>query len=310
MLIAFVPLIGLEITLGIPTMWNIFNASITSTDCPWNLFGIPILITTVWAVAGAVESQFNPLSTVFIFATCYAVLGTMQFVGQHIGTLSNTGQTYNGGITGVDVAMWCLLFIGLDYRWYDTDYWFGAPGMMYDWWAVAITLLGLIGWGMLRNLQGFGYRLIPTLKDFGIAILSLLALASVVIPIGLWTGFLVWPPSQIPTVIDVFTLWFENVLTVAITEELFFRMVIMNGINQTWPSSRGWKGLFISSIIFGLMHWPRKSGQLIEQILYASLAFIAGLVYGNAYQLSGNNILAAVLTHSLTDTLWAFVLSG
>jgi len=38
------------------------------------------------------------------------------------------------------------------------------------------------------------------------------------------------------------------------------------------------------------------------------LAFMAGGFYCLAFRFSGNNILAAVLVHSTTDTLWGTVL--
>ena len=132
-----------------------------------------------------------------------SVLGSMLMVGQSIGTTNNKGWTFTGGLTFVDTAMWCLLFIPLDYRWYDTYYWFGPAGMSYDWWALAITLLvrvyylyasttkltqplqqGVIGWGLLRDLPGFGYRLIPTFKDLVIGVGALVGLGCVVVPIG------------------------------------------------------------------------------------------------------------------------------
>jgi len=208
------------------------------------------------------------------------------------------------------VALWCLLFIPLDYRWFNVYYWFGPAGMAYDWWALAITLLGVVGWGAFRGLPGFGYRLLPDLKDLGIAVGALLGLAAVVVPLGLLTGFLNWPPAHIPTFAQVFTLWLENVLTVAITEELFFRVVLMNGINVSVKNNwSGWFGILVSSLCFGLMHWPRREGHPIEQLIYASLAFVSGILYSQAYRLSGNNIIAAVLTHSLTDTAWSFIFS-
>jgi len=85
----------------------------------------------------------------------------------------------------------------------------------------------------------------------------------------------------------------------------------MNGVNQSVKNNwNGWKGLLISSLCFGLMHWPRREGHLTQQILYASFAFVSGILYGQAYMLSGNNIVAGVITHSLTDTAWSFLFSN
>jgi len=48
----------------------------------------------------------------------------------------------------------------------------------------------------------------------------------------------------------------------------------------------------------------------MDQLSYAGFAFIAGLSNGAAYRYSGDNLLAPVLAHSITDTVWAFVFSG
>ena len=70
-----------------------------------------------------------------------SAMGSLQLVGHLVGTSTRSGWVFQGGLTFVDAALWCLLFIPLDYRWYDTYYWFGPSGMDYDWWALAITLL-------------------------------------------------------------------------------------------------------------------------------------------------------------------------
>lgn len=38
---------------------------------------------------------------------------------------------------------------------------------------------------------------------------------------------------------------------------------------------------------------------------YMLLAFVCGNFYGLAYRYSGHNLLAAVIVHSTTDTMWA-----
>ena len=159
------------------------------------------------------------------------------------------------------------------------------------------------------EVRGFGYRLIPHWRDPIIGIAVLIPLFIAIVPLGIYLGFLSWPPSSTPSFLDALSLWWENVLTVAITEELFYRCVMFNGINQTWPSKWNWKGLLLSSALFGLMHIPRES-KLDMQAMYACFATIAGALYACAYYLSGNNIIAAVISHSVTDTVWAFVLGG
>jgi membrane protease YdiL (CAAX protease family) len=122
------------------------------------------------------------------------------------------------------------------------------------------------------------------------------------------TGFLTWQSFRLPNLLDALCGWWENVLTVAITEEIFFRVVLMNGINQgiTKYNKFGWIGLLVSATVFGLMHLPRRS-DIVEKALYGTFAFISGFTYGGAYIVSGNNIVAAVICHSFTDAIWSFL---
>jgi len=180
----------------------------------------------------------------------------------------------------------------------------------YDWWAIAITVLGIIGWGVFLKMPGFGYRLVPSWWDLVITALICVILAALVIPLGLVSGFLHFGSAQPVTFASIASLWIENVISVAMTEEFLFRVVIMNGINQLYPTRYGWLGNLLSSVFFGLMHLPRESGDLVAQTLYALFAFVCGIGYGAAYTLSGNNIFSPMLTHSLVDAVWSFALQG
>jgi hypothetical protein len=76
-----------------------------------------------------------------------------------------------------------------------------------------------------------------------------------------------------------------------IVEELFFRFFIQDNIIKSLKNLKNGKiiGLFLSSLIFGLVHLPAG-------ILFAFLAFIAGLLYGGIY-LKTNRLESAILLH-------------
>jgi len=95
-------------------------------------------------------------------------------------------------------------------------------------------------------------------------------------------------------------------LTVALPEELFFRGILLRGLEKQF--SRKWIPLVISSLAFGLMHWNNAS-TLSTQITYISLAALAGVGYGWTYRKSGNNLLAAILVHTLVDWTWRIFLT-
>jgi len=96
-------------------------------------------------------------------------------------------------------------------------------------------------------------------------------------------------------------------LTVALPEELFFRGILLRGLEKVFVKK--WIPLVISSMAFGLMHWNNVD-TLSTQITYVSLATIAGLGYGWAYRKSGNNLLAAMLVHTLVDSIWKLFLTN
>jgi membrane protease YdiL (CAAX protease family) len=128
-----------------------------------------------------------------------------------------------------------------------------------------------------------------------------------VIPPGLLTGFLSF---SIPESFDIPMLSVHFIglfLTVALPEELFFRGILLRGLEKV--TSKSWVPMVVSSLAFGLMHWNNIDG-LAMQITYISLASIAGLGYAWAYKKSGNNLLAAILTHTLVDWIWKLFLAG
>lgn len=313
------PLVTIELALGFPPFANYISMYITQSCTAkyfnyadknlkiFFLLALSSIVPLCWFIAGLLLYQFNLLSFVYIFFTSFGVL---EYLFRRRDEREFGKHSWNG-IIGGDLLIFVILFAPLDFRWFETDYFYGPRSLGYDWWALAITVLAIVGWKFCNNMPGFGYRLIPTWKDFLIGFLFAVLLGIPIIPLGLWTGFLNlnWDELVIPSFLDVICLWWENILTVAITEEIFFRVVLMNGINQGIKRYNrfGWVGLFCSSIVFGLMHLPRR-GELIPQLLYGLFAFIAGLCYGGSYILSGNNIIAAVISHSITDTVWAFLL--
>jgi membrane protease YdiL (CAAX protease family) len=195
-----------------------------------------------------------------------------------------------------------ILWIPFDLRWFMKMY----PLLDYTWWSIAISVVAVIGWYGYRNAD-IGYRLVPNLKDLYIALIALAGIMVLVVPPGLITGFLTF---AVPETFDIPKLAAHFIglfLTVALPEELFFRGLLLRGLEKV--SSKKWVPMVVSSLAFGLMHWNNVS-TLPTQITYVALATIAGLGYAWAYKKSGNNLLAAILTHTLVDWVWKLVLAG
>ena len=101
----------------------------------------------------------------------------------------------------------------------------------------------------------------------------------------------------------------ENLFTVALIEELIYRVFLIQAIALGPFASFEWRelwGVLISSALFGLMHWPREN-ELETQVLYGVFATIAGCLYAFAYRTT-NNILSPMLLHALVDTVWGALL--
>jgi CAAX prenyl protease-like protein len=84
-------------------------------------------------------------------------------------------------------------------------------------------------------------------------------------------------------------------LIVPIMEELFWRAFIMRWIEQVEfrslpPAAVGWRGLLISSVLFGIEHNLWLAG------------ILAGLAYGLLYQRSGN-LRSPIIAHAVTNFL-------
>ena len=91
-----------------------------------------------------------------------------------------------------------------------------------------------------------------------------------------------------------------NWLTIAVPEELAFRLILSGQIEKRWESRA--LAIAVSSVAFGVWHTPRMEG--FGRYAYIVLASFCGAVYNSCYQLSGRNILAPALLHAMIDTLW------
>lgn len=289
MALSFSPLLGLMLTLGSPKAADQFNGWIKENDNAF--YYIAGGLTTLFALPGLLTGNFDPYNTVIFAFIVFAVFGVLK---------QNHSKEFK--LNWSDIALWVLLWIPFDFRWYDGL----QPNLDYSWWSVAISVIAVIGWLGYRGAN-IGYKLVPRFKDLKIAVVAMLLIFAVVIPPGLATGFLSFgiPESyDIPKLTAHFVGLF---LTVALPEELFFRGILLRGLEKI--SSKKWVPLVVSSLAFGLMHWNNMN-DLYMQITYISLATIAGLGYGWAYKKSGNNLFAAILVHTLVDWVWKLILSN
>lgn len=289
MVISTSPLLGLLLALGSPKALQQLKAWLQNDT--HSIAYIAGAITVLFALPGLLSNTFNPYTTTIFAFMVFAVFGSLKKLSSDSFKLS-----WN------DIALWILLWIPFDLRWSMEMH----PLLGYTWWAMAISVITVIGWQGYRNVE-IGFNLVPKLKDLYVALLALLMIMVVVVPIGLASGFLTFAIPEKFNAAKSAAYFIGLFLTVALPEELFFRALLLRGLEKV--SSKRWVPMVVSSLAFGLMHWNNVS-ELHTQITYVILATLAGLGYAWAYKKSGNNILAAILTHTLVDWIWKLILAG
>jgi membrane protease YdiL (CAAX protease family) len=148
-----------------------------------------------------------------------------------------------------------------------------------------------------RGLDGVGYRFVLTRRHPLVVLVNVVSFSVVAIPLGLAIGFLRYEPRPFDALGALRTL-LATFLFIGIPEELLFRGLIQNVLEQWW--GKGWLSLAVAAVVFGAAHldnggWPN--------FRYALLATLAGVFYGRAFR-QGGNLMPAALVHTLVDSVW------
>ena len=155
---------------------------------------------------------------------------------------------------------------------------------------------------------------IPTLHDWLIAALAILAFTTIALGLGLSTGFLrfqIWQAKPI----EYSLLALRCVITPAITEELFFRILFIPHPTEAvnWQRWSLWAAL--SLLIFILYH-PLNAKTLYKdgyptffQPTFLTLATLLGITCTITYALTGS-LWIIIFIHWLVVVLWLLVFGG
>ncbi|MFQ5341189.1 MAG: lysostaphin resistance A-like protein [Anaerolineae bacterium] len=285
-LLSIFPLLAAQLALGHPDTWEWLRArtgGILRVEQRWML--LPIVC---YVLGGLAMGRFDPYATVVYTAGVFIT----------IGTLAQADRGYPR-MMWTDTTFWVFLWIPFDFRW-SFDLWYGQDALAYAWWAVMLTVVAVYGYGVLRDLPGLGYNLIPRWSDLGIALSAAAGFAVIAVPVGLAINFLAFPPTTAPRLSVIIPQFVGLFLTVAIPEELFFRGILQNGLSKHLRNPR--LGLVLASLAFGLMHW-NNADAVVERLTYVGLATVAGLFYGWAYERS-DGLMAPILCHTLIGLIW------
>lgn len=175
--------------------------------------------------------------------------------------------------------------------------------------------MGLFLFLTFRRISGIKYRLPRRLGDFIAFTWGLFFAICILIPFGLWIGFLA--PFHIPANFSVFSmtvLFLAILVGVALPEEILFRGLIQNWLMQKFGPSH--KMLAVAALIFGLSHLNNfsrfKDGTIVgspPNWEYAAIATLAGLIYGKVFQKS-SSIFSSVILHAAVNTIRNTLFAG
>ncbi len=117
-----------------------------------------------------------------------------------------------------------------------------------------------------------------------------LAACAIILFLAVSTAILYFEPKLLPA--GFFFIWaFKNLVLVCFGEELLFRGFIQKELSK-WHPIFAW---LLTSVLFGLAHLPAG-------LTFATIATLAGLLYGWVY-LKTHNIWLAVVAHFVFNTL-------
>lgn len=163
--------------------------------------------------------------------------------------------------------------------------------------GVAVTL-GLVLFLVARRWAGMRYTLPRSFSDLRNTLLGYIVSVLVLIPLGLWVGFLSQP--HFPRM-SLRTSGFRILLIffgTAFPEEILFRALVQNWFTQRIRQQ--WKSVVISGAVFGAAHLNNAPGPL-PNWRYMAVATIAGLIFGTVF-LRSTSIFASTTVHAAVNT--------
>jgi membrane protease YdiL (CAAX protease family) len=167
----------------------------------------------------------------------------------------------------------------------------------YGYQAVVAVDLAVFLFVLYRGLQGVGYRFELDPKGIATVGVSFALFAAIAIPLGLSIDFIEYQsrPFDAAAFLSSFAV---ILLFIGIPEELLFRGLLQNFLEQWW--GKGFRSLGAASLLFGAAHLNNGEAPNYSYMLLAS---IAGVFYGITFRRAGNLLAPAVL-HALVDAVW------
>ncbi len=245
---------------------------------PGLVWGVPLLLTGVFAAASLLAGAFSPSLMALVLAYTMAPVACLWVLKS-------------------DFLAVALLWLPLEFAAGASLVPRPAQGFLHSVAYGIAILLGLILFLGFRGLEGMKYNLPRAGRDFWLPLAAFAILAPVLMAIGIPIGFI--PPPHLPTapggrMASAVALIFAGT---AVPEEILFRALIQNLMMQRWGTRT--RVLLAASFIFGCAHLD-NGPQPLPNWRYMILATVAGIAYGRVFEKSTTMLSAAAL-HTLVD---------
>jgi membrane protease YdiL (CAAX protease family) len=162
--------------------------------------------------------------------------------------------------------------------------------------GIAVTL-GVVLFLLARGWHGMRYGLPWSFSDLGNVLLGYAVSVLLLIPFGLWIGFLAHAHltriSLRTSVFRILLIFFGT----AFPEEILFRALIQNWFTQR--IHRQWKAVVVSGIVFGAAHLNNAPGPL-PNWRYMAVATVAGLIFGTVF-IRSTSVFASTTVHAAVN---------
>jgi membrane protease YdiL (CAAX protease family) len=200
--------------------------------------------------------------------------------------------------TWLDFAVLATLGVGVDLQFFQKAW----PPDLVVFGKMLVFDAAFYGFLLVRRLEGVGFDLRLRWRDITTGVREFVFYA----PFALLAGWLLhfrhphleWPQPGHAAFVFAFTFFF-----IAIPEELFFRGWVQNLLENRMGR---WPALVVTSLLYGFSHFNKLTGQEVNW-KYILLTTVAGVFYGRAWR-RDRRVAAAVITHTIVETLWLLLL--
>lgn len=253
---------------------------------PRSVWAVPVALAACFACAAALASAFSVA----------LVLLVLLYLALPVACVAAAGR--EGKLPGV------LDFLAILLLWLPMEFAAGAhlvprpaQGFLHSVAYGCAILLGLTLWLGFRPLPGLKYKPPRAARDWWLPALGFLAVAPVLIAVGIAIGFIPAPHAAnrpAGTMAAAIGIIFAGT---ALPEEILFRALIQNFLMQRLGG--GWRTLVLASVIFGAAHLD-NGPQAVPNWRYAIEATIAGAAYGLVFE-KARSVTSSAMLHMAVD---------